>query len=295
VFEVFIVVLLIALASGSFLLIKRRRDASGISQELRSELRDAKRQLRRARTEHSTAVKAAEQDLKKNTKSYERQVDAAQKQLDGLQDARGKKLASFQKHTLFEHVIVTPNGDSALVGVRAEVDTAGNLTTKSRSTLTRMAAGGLVLGPLGSILSLGLKKTKEIDKRELYLLIDAPSASSVVQCPPDDGLKARQFATAVNAAATAEESYRQRLPALLDQARQHVQAAKGATEPVESARAELARATDDPDALASIEVAQRQLAAVERSLPTGERPALPPPPPGTDPPTPPPPSGPPPG
>ena len=292
-FEVFIVVVLIALASGSFLLIKRRRDASGISQEMRSELRDAKRQLRRVRTEHSTAVKAAEQDLKKTTKSYERQVNAAQKQLDGLQDARGKKLASFQKHTLFEHVIVTPNGESNLVGVRAEVDTAGNLTTKSRSTLTRMAAGGLVLGPLGSILSLGLKKTKEIDKRELYLLIDAPSAPSVVRCPPDDGLKARQFATAVNSAAAAEESYRQRLPGLLDEARQDVQAAKGATGHVELARAELARATEDPDALAAIEVAQRQLAAVERSLPTGEKPALPPP--GMDPPTPPPPSGPPPG
>jgi hypothetical protein len=70
------------------------------------------------------------------------------------QEPRGRKLATFQKHTLYEHAIVTTNGEANLDGVHAEVDTAGNLTTKSRATLTRMAAGGLLLGPLGSILSL---------------------------------------------------------------------------------------------------------------------------------------------
>lgn len=291
--ELLVVVVLIALAAGAFLLVKQRRDASGISKEQRAELRDAKRQLRQVNADHSASIRAAERDIIRATKSYKQRIDAAQKQLDGLQDPRGRKLATFQKHTLYEHAIVTPNGESNLEGVRADVDTAGNLTTKSRSTLTRMAAGGLLLGPLGSILSMGLKKTKEIDKRELYLLVDAPSAPSVVQCPPDEGLKAREFATKVNSAATAEATYRQQLPTLLDQARQELRAAKDATGPVESAQAELARATNDPDALAAIERAQRQLAAVEGALPTGEKPALPPPPSVVDPPASPPPPSPP--
>lgn len=277
--ELLSLVVLLALASGAFLLIKQRRAASGVSPEQRAELREAKRRLRQAQAEHSTNIRAAEQNLKKATKNYKRQIDAAQQRLASLKDSRGKKLAAFQKHTLYEHAIVTPNGESNLDGVSAEVDTAGNLTTKSRSTLTRMAAGGLLLGPLGAILSMGLKKTKEVDKRELYLLVDAPSAPSVVQCPPDQGLRAREFAMKVNAAASAEVAYRERLPTMLEQARQQLQAAKDATSPVESAQEELARATNDPDALAAIETAQRQLATVEGSLPTGEKPALPLPPP----------------
>ncbi|MEX1164622.1 MAG: hypothetical protein WEB03_13700 [Nitriliruptor sp.] len=273
--EVLSVLLLIALAAGALLLVKQRQDASGTSQEQRAELRDAKRGLRQVQAEYTTAIKVAERDIKKASKSYQRQIDVAQKQLKALQDPRGKKLAAFQKHTLYEHAIVTPNGESNLEGVRAEVDTAGNLTTKSRSTLTRMAAGGVLLGGLGSILSMGLKKTKEIDKRELYLLVDAPSAPSVVQCPPDDGLKAREFAAKVNAAASVEAAYRQRLPALLDQGQQQLQAAKDATGPVESAQTDLARATNDPDALAAIERAQGQLVTIEEFLTSGEQPALP--------------------
>jgi type II secretory pathway pseudopilin PulG len=222
--ELLILLVLVGLVGGTLLLVKQRRDASGISSEQRAELRDAKRQVRQVKADHSTAIKAAQRGLKKAEQSYEQQIDAAQKRLVALQEPRGRKLATFQKHTLYEHAIVTTNGEANLDGVHAEVDTAGNLTTKSRATLTRMAAGGLLLGPLGSILSLGLQKTKEIDKRELYLLIVAANASSVVQCPPDEGLKAREFAMKVNAAAAAEAGYRQRLPALLDQARQQLRA-----------------------------------------------------------------------
>jgi hypothetical protein len=64
-------------------------------------------------------------------------------------------------------------------------------------TLTRIAAGGLLFGPVGAIVGGTAKKTKMHDTRELYLLITGQEFAALITCNPDDGAKVRQFAVAV--------------------------------------------------------------------------------------------------
>ena len=87
-----------------------------------------------------------------------------------------------------EHLL-TLNGQHPLTpDVQARVDTAGNLAAyaKSRSTLTRMGAGGLVLGPVGMLIGATAKKSKDVkvDKRELYLLVEAETWADTVETGP---------------------------------------------------------------------------------------------------------------
>lgn len=84
---------------------------------------------------------------------------------------------------------LTQKSGGSLAGVRATVDTAGQI--ESRMTVTRMAA----LGPF----ALALKKKK--DRRELYLLVEGPEYSFVDEMDPKDGAKARKFAARINDAA----------------------------------------------------------------------------------------------
>lgn len=248
----------------------RRLRASGLNNDQRAELRSAKRKLRGAETDHAAAVRDAERRRDEAVDAHQARIARAKDELEALRDPRGRILATYRGHTLHEHVIVTPKGESSLVGASAVVDTAGNLTTTSRATLTRMAAGGVVAGPVGAILSLGFKKSKNIDRREVYLLIDAGEAASVTDCPGDAGLVARAFAMQVNVAAEAEVTFRRQLPGLLLEAQQELVAAEAATGPIEAAQGDIARVTNDPDAMARTRAACRQLELVQRSHASGE-------------------------
>ncbi len=122
-----------------------------------------------------------------------------------------------------------------------------------------MAAGGIVAGPVGAIMSLGFEKRKVIDAREVYLLVDAGAASSVVSCPPEDGERARRFAMTVNTSAEAYAGFRRDLPGLLIEAQQDVATAEADTGDVVAAERELARVREDPDAVARTARAARQV------------------------------------
>lgn len=81
---------------------------------------------------------------------------------------------------------------------QATVDTAGNLATSSRTTATRVVAGGLLFGPVGAIVGASAKKNRVHDTRELYLLVQGDAFSGIITCRPDDGPKVRQLAVAIS-------------------------------------------------------------------------------------------------
>ncbi|HEV2123527.1 MAG TPA: DUF4429 domain-containing protein [Chloroflexota bacterium] len=110
-----------------------------------------------------------------------------------LAKSRGQHIASYAGVTLYERVIVTPDGESDVAGARAYVESAGTLIQRERATLTRFIA----LGPLAGI---AFKKKSEIDSRELYLIVDAATVASAVTCRADAGVAARKFAAAITSA-----------------------------------------------------------------------------------------------
>ncbi|HET7571776.1 MAG TPA: hypothetical protein VFJ77_03805 [Gaiellaceae bacterium] len=81
--------------------------------------------------------------------------------------------------------------------VSAEVESAGNLA--HRPSLTRVAAGGVIAGPIGAIL--GGAAWKKQDARELYLLVEGADWTELVELAPGKGGEARKFAQQVNLAA----------------------------------------------------------------------------------------------
>ncbi len=87
------------------------------------------------------------------------------------------------------------------------MDTAGALThgVRSRRTLTRIAAGGVVAGPVGALAGAMLKKQTnvKVDSRELYLLIDGPDWAVLQRCNPRSATAVRRFAQAINQASRA--------------------------------------------------------------------------------------------
>ena len=83
-----------------------------------------------------------------------------------------------------------------LAGVSASVESAGEL--QRRATLTRTAVGALAFGPAGAVV--GALLTKQVDKRELYLMIDGERFAWAVKVHPSLGAAARDFASKVNTA-----------------------------------------------------------------------------------------------
>jgi hypothetical protein len=96
--------------------------------------------------------------------------------------------------TAFEdHIVVRQNTYPLDRSVKATVDSAGNLVTTHRHTLTRAA----VLGPL----SVFAPKATTHDYRELFFLVDGPTWAEEVRCNRDSQGAARSLAQAINVAA----------------------------------------------------------------------------------------------
>jgi hypothetical protein len=167
----------------------------------RSARRAAHRRVGTAQRVRRSELRAADRGVSSAERARTRRIAALEGQLRELGDRRGRRLGDFGGCVLHEFVLITPGGEVPLDEVEASVDTAGNLSVTKRATLTRMAAGGLLLGGLGAVLSLGFQKKEQQDTRELYLLLDAGPASVVIQAVPDAGPEVRRFASQVNAAA----------------------------------------------------------------------------------------------
>ena len=253
------VVVLLALVALVVVLLLRRR-SSPEERERDRELREATKKVKAAKQSRDKVISAAERELERHQREYEARVKKAKKDLAAVEDPRGRKVGAYQGIILYQRWLVTPQGEGSLVGAQATVDTAGGLAVKSRATLTRMAAGGLALGPLGAVLSLGLKKHKDVDTRELYLLVESPAVATVVQCPADEGQKAREFAAKIANMARTAAAHEADKPRLLQQARAKVDHAQGMTAETKKARTEVDRARGDQKMLDVVRAAERERA-----------------------------------
>jgi hypothetical protein len=212
----------------------------------------AQRALLRARRRSAAAVGSAQLRVWWAERRRTSAIAAMDRRIVELEDPRGRRIDGFESVLLHEFRIITPAGEVGLEEVRATVDTAGALSETKRATLTRLALGGLVLGPLGAVLALGFQKRRTIDHRELYLLIEAGAASCVLQIGPDAGPRVRAFAMQINAAATSVSEVRERRTAELTAARASRTATHGDLTDLERARTRLAAARSDPRLQAAV-------------------------------------------
>jgi len=222
--------------------------------------------LRRARAAHAGLIRSAERSVRSVERKHSSRLAELDQRIVALEDPRGVRLDAFGPVTLHALRIVTPAGEAPLDGAEASVDTAGALSERKRTTLTRLAVGGALLGPLGAVLALGFPKRKKVDDRELYLLIEAGSASCVLQVQPDDGARVRAFATQVNAAATLVAQRRAQTAAELATTRAELDAVREDHSALDAARDRLADARTDADALAVIGRAEQALALANDRL-----------------------------
>jgi hypothetical protein len=189
---------------------------------------------------HYDALKAARKELKGAQRTHAAKVREAEREVKKARTA--EQLGSVGGHVLYDDRIQTPDGTHPLTAeVSATVDTAGALATKSRSTLTRMAAGGVVLGPLGMLIGATAKKSSTLDKRELYLLVDGGEWASMAKLNPDHGEKARQFAQALNVAARKVETVTRERAELVEQLERKLHGIRGDRQQIEAATATVAR------------------------------------------------------
>jgi hypothetical protein len=222
--------------------------------------------LRRARSAHAGLIRTAERGVRSVERKHSSRLAELDQRIVALEDPRGVRLDAFGPVALHALRILTPAGEAPLDGAEATVDTAGSLSEHKRTTLTRLAVGGALLGPLGAILALGFPKRRTVDGRELYLLIEAGPASCVVQVKPDDGARVRAFATQVNAAASLVAQRRAQTAAELAATRAELDAVREDHSALDAARGALAAARADAAALARISAAEVRLAAEREGL-----------------------------
>lgn len=262
-----IVALIVAvgIALGIYLLVRARRKAQARLALMSPE----ERELHDATVEYDARVKEAQKALTVEEKARAKRLDTAQKAISKASSIGKRKLGSYKGKegsiSFTESTITTPSGTYPLdESVTAAADTAGNLATSSRSTLTRIAAGGLVFGPVGAIVGGAAKKTEIHDSRELYLLVQGAQFAAVLTCEPDDGPKVRQFAMAIVQAGRNVNALLASRDAAVEAALVARDAEVANTAPVEAARGALALAQV---ATARREAAQAQLLAIATATP----------------------------
>ena len=253
----------------------------------RRELRGSRREVRRSSRAYDRALRDARRDADVAETAHRQRIEEAAEHLRLLEDDRGELLTSYGGVSLYERFIETPGGSGPLIGVAAACDSAGELVTSQRATLTRMAAGGLALGGLGAILSLGFQKRSVDDQRELYLIIEGPGVAHVAQLAPDEGHRARQFAATVNAHALGAASAEAQRPARIEMVSQRLEELRADTAQIDAARRQVELVASDSASAQRLETARAALADIEQSAPP---PAPPPAPTSSAPPPPPPPA-----
>lgn len=192
----------------------------------------------------SCTVDRAKNAVSRESRDSERQMKGLDKASARAEShGRGHVAAldtSGGKVVLYEDRIETPQGSSWLSpAVNATVDTAGNLTVERRATLTRVAAGGLLLGPFGMLAGGMLKKKAKDDGRELYLLIETPDFVGLFPCDPKRGAAVRQFTARIRTAVLRQPQLEQERAALVAAAQEASSAAQAGAAQLQQARSAL--------------------------------------------------------
>lgn len=227
-----------------------------------SELLSCKRALMRAERAHTRAIKSARAHLRAEQNAYEGRIQAASRELDYLRNPDGKKLARYRGVTLFERAIISSEGRSGIVGASAFVQASGGVAVYKRGTVTRVATGGLLLGPVGALAGGVLfKKKKNVDTREVYLTIGTRDRTQVIACPGSGQAGAQAFAAKVSTAAKQAAVLEGGRPAKIEQVSANLARLKSDSRALDAARADVARCESDPAHLESIARARYQFDA----------------------------------
>lgn len=256
------VVVLMAACAGVvawFVVRARRRRSAALS--------PAQREQHDALAEYRSLVSVAERAVAVETKARAARLKAAERALQHAHAAGARAIASYRGTSGSARVtpthVVLPQGTFPLTAaVTAGVDTAGNLAVGSRSSLTRIAAGGLLFGPVGAIVGGVAKKRVMHDTRELYLLIQGEGFAALITCHPDDGEKVRRFALALTQAAQHADAARVELSRAVAHAERALAAEQQNTAPLEAAGQVLEAARHNT---ARLDAATRALEADSRS------------------------------
>lgn len=215
----------------------------------REEVRNRRREVKVAEKPRRAAIEAVEKSIDSAIRERDKACKAARKRLAVLEDPKGKRLQSYRGVSLYELWITTPHGEGSVVGVNASVDSQPS----SRITATRLLT-------IGIFAFAAKKKTGAV-----YLSIDGPTFSSVVECPQDDNTSARQFAVKIANAARAAEGLQEQRPQLIASARQQLEAANDSSE-VNAHRAKLLEVETDEQLKQPIGEARASLDAAEARL-----------------------------
>lgn len=135
--------------------------------------------LRRARRAHERSVDAAQREVGRVERRHSTQLAELDRAIVALEDPRGPRLDAIGPITLFALRLVTPAGEVPIDGVEADVDTEGSVRVHRRTTLTRLAVGGAVLGPIGAVLALGFPRAPH--RRRARALPAARGGAGVVR------------------------------------------------------------------------------------------------------------------
>lgn len=151
--------------------------------------------------ERRKQLESAMKQLGRTHDDYRKRVERAQAAVTEAGKSRKIGGGVFGPVKLYDDRI-TVNGKTQSLSseVQATVDTAGNLSTTRRHTLTRFA----LLGPLSLFAP---KKTKH-DDRELFLLVEGPDWAELVKCDVKQQGQTRSLAQAINVAARQVEQTR---------------------------------------------------------------------------------------
>jgi hypothetical protein len=153
------------------------------------------RELYEAQKQYEAALHLAQETLERAEETWSRRVKKAEEAVSEARRIGSRPLGSFQKLSLYEDHIETPEGAFRFENgpVEAVVDSARNLASARESALSR--AGREVLQELVS------RGSGPEGMRALYLLVETPIFVTVTEVKPDDEVKARQFLHGVNGAA----------------------------------------------------------------------------------------------
>lgn len=196
---------------------------------------------------HEARWRAADNAVRAAEKQHAKAVAAKQKELAAA--LKPQKKHRVGPLLLTDSTVIVNGREYPLTpGTKARVDSAGNLAaySKSRSTVTRMAAGGMLLGPAGLVAGAAARKSKDRvkDVRELYVLIESESWAETVSLDPDQGEAARRLVQQLNLAAPNVEHVLRAREVTAERLRGEVDAAERDIAAIEAAK--IARAALPP-------------------------------------------------
>lgn len=190
---------------------------------------DAKKELKSAGKEYESNLRRAEKDFSRLEKEMEAKSAEGRRAIREADSHGRNKVIAYSgidgELILHEHNILIKGKLFPVTNtLRAEVSRTGEFSTSSRTTLTRLAAGGLLFGPVGALAGGMLKKGKTHDLREVYLVIESDAFAAVITCGPNGGMRAQQIAAEINTASKLIDTKISERPNVMAVARRNMRA-----------------------------------------------------------------------